>query len=211
MKKLLLVLLLVTPFTVNAQADTTNIRQLLLKIDAQQNTMIDLFHLLDENIAATSQLRRRIRNLEARLTPVKKLDGKLFAKGGTVGNNSYTNLKDGDLNTYWHAQAATGAYVGFEFDSARVVREFRYAPRKNQGSDKNVHYAVRGLKLQGSNESDHEGFVNLYQIGTDSFQEDDARGLVGVFLDNEVAYKWVRVLFPENSFGFASEIELWGY
>lgn len=209
--KTLLLLLLVTPFNVQAQADTATIRQLLLKVEAQQNTMIDLFHMLDENIATTSQLRRRIRNLETRLTPLRKLNGKLFSKGGTVGNNSYTNLYDGDLSTYWHAQAAAGAYVGFEFDTARVVREFRYAPRKNKGSDKNVHHAVRGLMLQGSNESDHDGFVDLYQIATDSFQEDDAKALVGVLLDNEIAYKWVRVLFPENSFGFASEIELWGY
>lgn len=210
MKKLAFLILLI-PFYSQAQTDSITSKQLLLKIEAQQNTMIDLFHLLDENIALSNQLRRRIRNLETMLLPVKKLSGTIFSYGGSVNNNSHINLFDGNFNTFWHSKAASGAYVGFAFDTARVVREFRYAARKNQGSPKNFQNFIRGAKVQGSNESESSGFIDLYEIDKNSIQQTDANTLVGVLLDNENAYKWIRVLFPEDSYGFASEIEFWGY
>lgn len=171
----------------------------------------DLFQLIDSHIERYEKegsefsteyqnTKRRLRSLETIHYPTYPLKGKIFSVG-TVAKYKMpdTLMFDGKLNTYWESRKDS-AIVGFEFDTAKVLRDLRYAPRKGFES------RVRGAMIQGSN--DNKIWYTIYTIPDDVVLENK---LYQVVLDNEAPYKWIRVVFAKDSYGNCAELEFLGY
>lgn len=129
------------------------------------------------------------------------LKGVIFSFGGTWEDNPANTpdkVFDGDFDTFWDGNTATGAYVGIELVVPAVVVMVRFSPRQ--------HFQERmdDGRFQGSNTSRSEGYIDLYVIPRYPVA-------VGVYTEMAVtdptAYKYLRYVGGENSYGNISEIQ----
>lgn len=148
-----------------------------------------------------------------KLSPVsgqKKLSGTPFGteKGSETWERDYTNVFDGDIGTVMDINVPTDVVAGMDLGEGNESRvgKIRYVPRtsKDTGSK---HYAlrVRGGKFQGSN--DGKTYEDIYTIPMDYTPVQNAFNTVIVNTDK--AYRYLRYLAPENSYGNIAEVEFY--
>lgn len=140
-------------------------------------------------------------NVSVTAAAAAKLTGTVIGTSGSYNNlgNDITKVFDGNLNTYFDAPTPSGAWVGLDLGSSRLVTQVRYAPRFN--------YANRmvGGRIQGSNSATFSsGVVDLFTITTappdGTYQSQAVTG----------SFRYVRYLAPDGSNGNLSEFEVWG-
>ncbi|UOQ44049.1 carbohydrate-binding protein [Halobacillus salinarum] len=105
---------------------------------------------------------------------------------------------DGDIHTFYDYSKANGGYTGIDLgeDNQAVVKEFRYYPRAG--------YTERmvGGKIQGSNISPTEGFVDLYTINSNPELSWNV-----VQLTTDKSYRYLRYVSPDGGYGNIAELE----
>lgn len=118
-----------------------------------------------------------------------------WAPGG-----EYDKAFDGNINTFYDYSQANGGYTGLDFGDSNqaVVKEVRYYPRAG--------YTGRmvGGKIQGSNTSPTEGFVDLYTVTSTP-----ELGWNVAEINNETAYRYIRYVSPNGGYGNIAEIEFY--
>jgi hypothetical protein len=118
-----------------------------------------------------------------------------WAPGG-----EYDKAFDGNVNTFYDFSQANGGFTGIDFgvNTQEVINEIRYYPRSG--------YTGRmvGGKIQGSNTSPTEGFVDIYTITSTP-----ELGWNVAEIDNEPAYRYIRYLSPEGGYGNVAELEFY--
>ena len=125
---------------------------------------------------------------------------------GTPGSyrsqgNGIANVFDSNVSTFFDAPAATGAWVGLDLGSAKVVTQVKYAPRTSLES------RMIGGQIQASNFADFStGVVTLYTISSAPV----TGTLTTAPLSNSLAYRYYRYFGPANSFCNISELEFDG-
>ncbi len=108
----------------------------------------------------------------------------------------YCRATDGDINTYYDYSIENGGRTGLDLGTAKVIGKIRYYPRNNYAS------RMVGGKFQGSN--DGILFTDLYTISsTPQMQWNE------MIISNTTAYRYVRYLAPDNSYGNIAEMEFY--
>jgi fibronectin type 3 domain-containing protein/regulation of enolase protein 1 (concanavalin A-like superfamily) len=138
------------------------------------------------------------------ILPVK-LVGTLIGTSGSFGNSSTTTKSaavDGSLSTYFDANIASGAWVGYDLGTGVTAKVSRinYAPRQS--------YPIRmvGGVFQGANVSDFSDAITLFTVAvqpTDNVLNEQT-------VSNTGLYRYLRYLSPSNGSCNVAEIEFWG-
>jgi len=136
-------------------------------------------------------------------TYIEKLTGTIIGDaGGSWNPPSDTKEKvfDGDVNTFYDALTANGAWTGLELSAPNVITGILFYPRIN-GSSRMV-----GGVFQGSNSADFlTGVVTLYSV---SGRPDEVWN--GTLIDNSTAFKYIRYKAPSGGYGNIAEVEFYG-
>ena len=154
----------------------------------------------DVRVVTPEVLARLIRR---NLGPGIGLSGTILGTTGSYTNNPNTTrtaASDGNVNSYFYAPSANGAWVGLDLGSAKTLTKVRYCPR---GS-----YANRmvGGKFQGANASDFSGAVDLFTISSAPVEGLLTTQVIG----NTNGFRYVRYLSPSGSYGNVAEVEFYG-
>jgi hypothetical protein len=130
------------------------------------------------------------------------LSGAGYGTAGSWGGtgNTFDKAFDGSTGTFFDAPGADGDYVGLDLGAAATIGSVKYAPRAGLES------RMVGGRFQGSNTSATAGFVDLYTITTAPV----AGALTTVTVTDPTAYRWVRYLAPNGSYGNIAELEIDG-
>jgi poly(hydroxyalkanoate) depolymerase family esterase len=135
-----------------------------------------------------------------------KLTGTIIGTAGSWNNsgNTITNVFDNNLNTYFDApDPGNGDWVGLDFGVGvtNVITKINYCPRS--GLETRMTNGV----FQGANNPNFTGAVTLFTI-TNS----PASGVfTSVTITNLTAFRYVRYLSPNGSWGNVAELEFYGY
>jgi hypothetical protein len=107
---------------------------------------------------------------------------------------------DGNINTFYDYSQANGGYTGLDLGEGNqtVVKEVRYYPRAGYTS------RMVGGKIQGSNTSLTEGFVDLYTITSTP-----ELGWNVAEINNETTYRYIRYVSPNGGYGNIAEMEFY--
>jgi len=130
------------------------------------------------------------------------LGGTVIGTAGSYQNDGNTIAKafDGNLNTFFDGPTANGNYAGRDLGTAQVITAIAYAPRAGWASR-----MVGGI-FQGSNSANFASAVNLYTVTATP-----ATGvLTYIPLSNTAAYRYVRYLSPNGSYGDVAEVQFFG-
>ncbi|MFB7140629.1 CBM35 domain-containing protein [Gottfriedia sp. NPDC056225] len=142
-----------------------------------------------------SEMVVNITNQLAQVTGVPFGKNPPWAPGG-----EFDKAFDGNINTFYDFSQANGGYTGIDLGSGNqsVVKEIRYYPRAG--------YTGRmvGGKIQGSNISQTEGFVDLYTISSTP-----ELGWNVAELSGETAYRYIRYVSPDGGYGNVAELEFY--
>ncbi|KQL32709.1 hypothetical protein AN960_22225 [Bacillus sp. FJAT-25509] len=107
---------------------------------------------------------------------------------------------DGNINTFYDYSQANGGITGIDLGVGKqsVLKEIRYYPRAG--------YTGRmvGGKIQGSNTSSTDGFVDLYTITSTPELGWNVTELTG-----ETAYRYIRYVSPNGGYGNVAELEFY--
>jgi hypothetical protein len=115
---------------------------------------------------------------------------------------SATALIDGSVNTYFESTAADGAWVGMDLGKARTITGIKFAPRKD------FQARMIGGTFQVSNTADFSsGVQTLLVIKT--APKTGAMTAQGVSPGK--AFRYVRYLAPNGSFGNIAETSFVGF
>jgi type 1 glutamine amidotransferase len=133
--------------------------------------------------------------------PSARLTGTPIGTEGAWGNGNRTKHRalDGNINTFFDAPAADGAWVGLDLGSAHVLTAVRLAPRANHED------RLSGGKIQGANRPDFSDATDLHTIDWISGHQ-----IVGRRIENENAFRYVRFLSPDGGHGNLSLLEFFG-
>jgi beta-galactosidase len=130
---------------------------------------------------------------------VSLLSGTIIGTSGSWNNSTNTKEKamDGSITTYFDAPIGTGAWVGLDCATPRVVTNLRYFPR--------IGYAPRmnGGLFQGANLADFSDAVNLFALTT--IPPDST--MTAQVITNSSAFRYVRYLSPTNGFCDVGEVQ----
>jgi poly(hydroxyalkanoate) depolymerase family esterase len=135
-----------------------------------------------------------------------KLTGTIIGTAGSWNNsgNTISNVFDNNLNTYFDApDPGNGDWVGLDFGMGvtNVITKINYCPRS--GLETRMTNGV----FQGANNPNFTGAVTLFTI-TNS----PASGVfTSVTITNLTAFRCVRYLSPNGSWGNVAELEFYGY
>ena len=135
----------------------------------------------------------------------------LSDNGGAYQNNGMTADKAFDLttaNTFYDAANATGAWAGFELQSAKHITRVRYTGRENWGG------RMTGTLIQGANQSDFSDAVTLCTLAPPAGWNPTAlRDETILSLDVTNSFTFVRFYCPQpNAYGGNfSRVEFYGY
>ncbi|MDN5286319.1 MAG: Beta-mannanase/endoglucanase precursor [Mucilaginibacter sp.] len=134
-----------------------------------------------------------------------KLTGTLIGTSGSWNNNPATTIAaavDSNLTTFFDANQADGAWVGYDFGfgSSAVVSRVSFAPRSD------VPQRMVGGIFQGANTADFSDAVTLFTVS--------AQPAVGVLTDqvisNTGSYRYLRYLSPAGGSCNIAELQFWG-
>ena len=136
--------------------------------------------------------------LRLTLSDTVKLGGAVIGTTGSYGNGTNTRDKvfDGDLGTYFDANASSGAWAGLDLGEARAVTKVKYAPRAGWAG------RMVGGKFQGSTTADFSsGVVDLFTVS--------AQPASGQLTEQAVSgtFRYVRYLSPNGGYGNVAEVE----
>lgn len=136
---------------------------------------------------------------------VTKLTGTVIGTSGSYQNSGNTIAKvfDGNLATFFDAPGPNGNWAGLDLGSANVITSISYAPRGGWSG-----YAQRmvGGVFQGSNAADFSNATTLYTITTTPV----AGSLTTISITNPGAFRYVRYLSPDGSYGNIAEAQFFG-
>ena len=126
---------------------------------------------------------------------------------GTIGSKpkreatSASAMLDGSMTTYFESADASGAWVGVDFGEARTITQVTFAPRKGyQGR-------MIGGKFQVSDTPDFSGEVaDLFVIK----RAPKNNAITAQAVSAAGAYRYVRYLAPDGSFGNIAETSFIG-
>jgi hypothetical protein len=109
---------------------------------------------------------------------------------------------DGSLSTYFESSAADGAWVGVDFGSAKTITQIKFAPRKGfQGR-------MIGGTFQVSDTADFSGkVVDLFVIK----KAPKNGAITAQAVSVGEAYRYVRYLAPNGTFGNIAETSFVGF
>ncbi|SHN27420.1 hypothetical protein SAMN05216179_2963 [Gracilibacillus kekensis] len=112
----------------------------------------------------------------------------------------YDKAFDGDTSTFFDYQEANGGYTGIDAGEGNQVEpvQIRFYPREG------FTRRMTGGKIQGSNVSSDEGFVDLYTISS----EPDS-GWNVVELSTEETYRYLRYISPDGGHANIAELEFY--
>jgi fibronectin type 3 domain-containing protein len=136
------------------------------------------------------------------LPPGIKLNGSIIGTPGSDTGNTIVNAFDGNLSSFFDAPApGNGDWVGLDLGAPAVINQVRFAPRPGWPA------RMVGGVFQGSNTADFSsGVVNLFTI--------TAAPPVGLFtgqaITNTGAFRYVRYLAPDGTYGDVAELEFDG-
>jgi hypothetical protein len=107
------------------------------------------------------------------------------------------------LTTYFESSTADGAWVGVDFGSKKTITRIEFAPRKgHQGR-------MIGGKFQVSDTADFSGeVVDLYVI---SKAPKNGAITAQAVAPTDEAFRYVRYLAPDGSFGNIAETAFIGF
>jgi regulation of enolase protein 1 (concanavalin A-like superfamily) len=124
------------------------------------------------------------------------------AGSGKGDDRSADLAMDGNVNTFFQSDVASGSWIGLDLGSAKTITEVRFAPRNGFAG------RMRGGVFQASNSADFSrGVTNLYTVATSP----DSRKLTIRAVDADAPYRYVRYLSPAGSFGDIAELSFLGY
>jgi hypothetical protein len=154
------------------------------------------------NVAYTdpSDVTYNVQSRNPDLAAPTQLSGTTIGTSGSYQNHGNTIAKvfDGNVNTYFDAASASGAYVGLDLGTPKVVNQISFAPRAGFES------RMVGGVIQGSNSASFTGAVVLYTI--DFTPASGALSTVG--FNNTTAYRYYRYLGAANSYCNIAELKL---
>ncbi len=135
-----------------------------------------------------------------------KLSGAIIGTAGSWNNSGNTIAKvfDGNFNTYFDApDPGNGDWVGLDFGAgvSNVITQINYCPRSGYESR-----MVGGI-FQGANQSSFSDAVTLYAVGT----QPAFGAFTSANITNASAFRYVRYLAPNSSWGNVAELEFYGY
>jgi len=118
---------------------------------------------------------------------------------GTTGASTNTSDKvfDGNLATFFDSVTANGNWVGLDLANAKVITNVRYCPRSGYGSR-----MLNGI-FQGANVANFSDAVNLLTLTN---TPPDAT-LTAQAITNTTAFRYVRYLSPNSSYGDIAEAQ----
>ena len=128
-----------------------------------------------------------------------QLTGTTIGTAGSYNNSGNTIAKatDGNLSTFFDAQASNGDWVGLDLGSSKTISQIAYAPRSGYAS------RMTGGEIQISTTADFSsGVTTIYTItGT------PAAALTTVMLSSPVTARYIRYLSPNSSHGDIAEFQ----
>ena len=136
--------------------------------------------------------------------PYSKLTGAIIGTPGSWNNSgdTITNVFDNSLNTFFDAPGGNGDWVGLYFGASvsNAITQINYCPRPGFES------RMVGGVFQGANQADFSDAVALYTV--------TAQPASGVFtsvnVTNSAAFRYVRYLAPNSSWGNVAELQFYG-
>ncbi len=135
--------------------------------------------------------------------PAAKLTGTLLGTAGSYRNDGNTIAKavDGDLGTFFDSAAADGSWVGYDLGTAATVASVAFAPRPGFSG------RMVGGVFQGSNSPTFStGVTDLYTVTAPP----KAGVLTSVPITDAAAFRYVRYLSPQRSYGNVAEVDFFG-
>jgi fibronectin type 3 domain-containing protein/regulation of enolase protein 1 (concanavalin A-like superfamily) len=135
-----------------------------------------------------------------------KLTGTIIGTPGSWNNSGNTIAKvfDNNLNTYFDApDPGNGDWVGLYFGASvsNAIVQINYCPRSG------FEGRMVGGIFQGANQSDFSDAVALFTVTT---QPSSGR-FTSAGITNMSAFRYVRYLAPDSSWGNVAELEFYGY
>ncbi|MFD4971605.1 discoidin domain-containing protein [Streptomyces sp. NPDC058424] len=123
---------------------------------------------------------------------------------GSTSGGSYPprNAFDDNPGTFYD-HSSTTPYVGWDFGSPTPVNVLRFLPRSGTNAAR-----IAGAKLQGSNTSDSDGFVDLVTIDDSPATANSSSWYVKA-LNNNTAYRYYRWLGTSTSHANVASMELY--
>jgi len=133
-----------------------------------------------------------------------KLTGTIIGTPGSWNNsgNTITNVFDNNLNTFFDAPGANGAWVGLDFGVgvSNVITKINYCPRA--GFEGRMVYGI----FQGANQANFSDAVTLFTV--------TAQPATGVFtpatITNTSGFRYVHYLSPNGGYGNVAELQFYG-
>ena len=132
------------------------------------------------------------------------LTGTVIGTAGSYSGGSGDDVAkvfDGDLNTFFDASVADGAWAGLDFGSAKTITEVRYAPRSAFPG------RMVGAIIQGSSSANFiAGVVNLHTINA----APTTGNLTVQAISNSTGFRYARILMPNGGWGNVAELQFYG-
>jgi len=129
-----------------------------------------------------------------------KLSGTIIGTSGSWNNSGNTIAKafDGNLNTFFDAPVNSGAWVGLDLGTSKVIGQINYWPR--------IGWAGRmlGGVFQGDNTASFSNPVTLYTI---TVVPPDDGTVTAIPITNQTAFRFVRYVGPANSACNVAELQ----
>jgi beta-galactosidase len=127
------------------------------------------------------------------------LSGTIIGTSGSNTNsgNTITNAFDGSLTTYFDGPTNNGDWAGLDLGSAKTISNIRFFPRLGYAS------LMTGGVFQGANVADFSLATNLWTL-TNAPADSTLTAMV---ITNPTAFRYVRYLSPNGSYGDVAEIQ----
>ena len=139
----------------------------------------------------------------------KLIPAQIISDGTSGAENTAALAFDGQISTGFKSTNATHAWTGMDLGKKCVITRLRWAPYQESGEDEETDYSsmVQLGIFEGANNRDFSDAIPLYMIPESSSdgQMEDAE------VDVTRGFRYVRYVGPNNSYGYISEIEFWGY
>ncbi|MCA1963218.1 MAG: discoidin domain-containing protein, partial [Prosthecobacter sp.] len=135
-----------------------------------------------------------------------KLTGTIIGTTGSWNNDPNSTraaVFDGNLNTFFDALEANGAWAGLDLGAgaSKLIGAIRYAPRAAWASGR-----MTGGKFQGANNADFSDAVTLHTV----VGAPPANVLTTQLVSHPNGFRYVRYLSPDNGFCNVAEVEFYG-
>lgn len=134
--------------------------------------------------------------------PTGKLAGTPFGTAGSYAGsgNTFAKAFDGDLNTFFDSQVASGAVAGLDLGSPRTVGSVKFAPRSGWAG------RMVGGVFQVSNDASFASFIT---VGTIRSTPPVGTLTTLSFATSGAAYRYVRYVSPNQAYGNVAELQFY--